>query len=252
MPLLPRTRRPLLAAVLAGLTATLSLLAAPHAHAATTPVYSGTGWKIATTDGIHSLSPKPYMITFTDTASRTRLTPYATAVAAQLTTVTGTLFTVSTLIESPPAAGSCPAERHLILGVKYRPVGTKGMSHAWNCYTNRPGSVDYHAAWGGWAWIDSEYWSTSSWFSTSSTVNTAKVKNAVTHEIGHLVGLTHPNKDLDKDGVVESFECAKTTYGYLPVMCSPSGGYTTASGGGQFTSRDTPGLRQLVANYGLG
>lgn len=234
------------------LLAALLLLVMPgRAHAAT-PVYSGTGWKIATKDGIHSLSPRAYTFTFTDTASRTRLTPYAQAAATQLTSVTGTQFTVSTTIETPPEVGSCPAEHHIILGVKYRPTGTKGMSHAWNCFTNRPGQVDYHAAWGGWAWIDSEYWSTSSWFSTNSTVNTARIKNAVTHEIGHIVGLTHPNRDLDGDGVVESFECAKTTYGYLPVMCSPRGGYTTASGGGQFTSRDTPGLKQLVANYGLG
>ena len=234
------------------LLAALLLLALPgRAHAAT-PVYSGTGWKIATKDGIHSLSPRAYVFTFTDTASRSRLTPYAQAAATQLTSVTGTPFTVSTTIETPPAEGSCPAEHHLILGVKYRPTGVKGMSHAWNCFTNRPGSEDYHAAWGGWAWIDSEYWSTSSWFSTNSTVNTARIKNAVSHEIGHLIGLDHPNKDLDGDGTVENYECAKTTYGYLPVMCSPNGGYTTASGGGQFTSRDTPGLKQLVANYGLG
>lgn len=234
------------------LLAVLLLLAVPgRAHAAT-PVYSGTGWKIATKDGIHSLSPRAYVITFADTASRTRLTPYAQAAATQLTSVTGTTFTVTTTIETPPAVGSCPAEHHLILGVKYRPVGTVGMSYAWNCYTNRPGSVDDHAAWGGWTWIDSEYWSTSSWFSSNSTVNTAKVKNAVTHEIGHLVGLDHPNYDKDGDGKVESYECARTYYGYLPVMCSPNGGYTTSSGGGQFTSIDTPGLRQLVKNYGMG
>ena len=237
---------------LPALIAALLLALAPgRAHAAA-PVYSGTGWKIATADGIHSLSPKPYTFTFTSTSARTRLTPYAKAVAAQLTAVTGTNFAVSTTIESPPAVGSCPKEHHLILGVKYRPVGTQGTSHAWNCFTNRPGSPDYHAAWGGWAWIDSEYWY-ANWFSSNSTVNTARIKNAVTHEIGHLVGLAHPNVDLDKDGKVENYECARTAGGYLPVMCAPGlGGYTTASGGGQFTSRDTPGLRQLVANYGKG
>jgi hypothetical protein len=133
----------------------------------------------------------------------------------------------------------------------YRPTGVKGMSYAWNCYTNRPGQPDDHAAWGGWTWIDSEYWY-ANWWSTNSTVNSAKIKNAITHEIGHLVGLDHPNTDLDGDGTVESYECVRTTYGYLPVMCSPNGGYDTADGGGDFTSKDTPGLRQLVANYGLG
>ncbi|MGW4223053.1 hypothetical protein ACWEG1_06300 [Streptomyces bauhiniae] len=239
-------------AVLPALAAVLLLVVAPAQASVAGPVYSGTGWQIATKDGIHSLDTKdPYLFTFADSASRTRLTPYAQAVAAQLNDVTGLTFTVSTTIEAPPTSG-CPAEHHLILGVKYRPSGIAGMSWAGNCYTNRPGQEDDHAAWGGVTWLDSEYWSTSSWFSSDPTVNTAKTKNAVTHEIGHLIGLDHPNQDLDGDGTVENFECAKTYYGYLPVMCSPNGGYNTTSGGGQFTSIDTPGLRQLVANYGLG
>jgi hypothetical protein len=214
-------------------------------------VYSGTGWKIATKDGIHSISPKPYVITFTDSTSRTRLTPYATAVATQLTDVTGTQFTVTTTLEAAPATGSCPTEHHLILGLKYRPIGDAGVSVAYNCYTNRPGAEDDHAAWGGWTWLDTEYWN-AAWFSTNATINAARIKNAITHEIGHIVGLDHPNRDLDADGKTEDYECARTTYNYLPVMCSPHGGYTTAGGGGLYTSRDTPGLKQLVANYGLG
>lgn len=237
--------------LLPAVAAVLLLALTPgRAHAAT-PVYSGTGWKIATKDGIHSLSPKPYVFTFTSTSSRTRLTPYAKAVAAQLTAVTGTSFTVSTTIETPPAVGSCPKEHHLILGVKYRPVGTKGTSHAWPCFTNRPGQPDYRSVWGGWAWLDSEYWY-SSWFSTNSTVNTAKVRNAVTHEIGHLAGLDHPNYDRDHDGKVENYECYKDSSGNTPVMCSPNGGYLGSTSGGKFTTADVNGLKQLVKNYGLG
>ncbi|WP_394436314.1 gluzincin family metallopeptidase [Streptomyces sp. SGAir0957] len=231
------------------LAAVLLVLATSQATAAV--AYSGTGWKIATKDGVHSLSPRPYVITFTDSASRTRLTPYAKATASQLTEATGTAFTVTTTLESAPAVGGCPAEHHLILGLKYRPSGTVGMSVAYSCYTNRPGQVDDHAAWGGWSWIDTEYWQ-ANWFSTNATVNTAKIKNAITHEIGHMVGLDHPNVDLDGDGKVENGECVRTAKGYLPVMCSPNGGYTTSGGGGLFTSRDTPGLTQLVANYGQG
>ncbi|MEU3528804.1 hypothetical protein AB0E62_33985 [Streptomyces sp. NPDC038707] len=237
---------------LPALLAGLLLALAPGQATAASAVYSGPGWRIDTANGIHSLSPAPYLFTFADSASRTRLTPYAQAVAAQLTSVTGATFTVTTIIEAPPAEGSCPAEHHMVLGVKYRPTGVKGMSRAWSCYTNRPGSPDHHAAWGGWTWIDSEYWY-ANWFSTNATVNAAQIKNAITHEIGHLVGLAHPNTDVDGDGVVEDYECVRTTYGYLPVMCAPGlGGYTTSSGGGQFTSIEAPGLRQLVANYGLG
>jgi len=233
------------------LAALLLMLAAAPARAAT-PVYSGTGWRIWTDAGIHSLGQRPYYFTFATTGSRTRLTPYAKTVAAQLHEVTGLTFTVTTTVEAPPAVGGCPKEHHLILGVKYRPTGTKGMSHAYPCFTDRPGQLDDHTVFSGWAWLDSEYWYTN-WFSTNATVNTARVKNAVTHEIGHLVGLAHPNTDVDKDGTVEAYECVRTTGGYLPLMCAPGlGGYTTSSGGGKFTSRDTPGLKQLVANYGLG
>jgi hypothetical protein len=81
-------------------------------------------------------------------------------------------------------------------------------------------------------------------------VNEARRRNAVTHELGHLA-LGHPNRDLDRDGIVEPYECERTAYGYLPVMCSPSGGYTSSAGGGKFTSVDTPGLRQMVRNWSL-
>lgn len=250
-----RARLPLLAALLA---AALLLLTAGPARAgaparATAPTLSGTGWQIWADAQIHSLDTQdPYLVTFADTTSRTRLTPYATAVAAQLHEVTGLTFTVTSTTEAPPAVGSCPTEHHLILGVTYRPTGAKGISRTFPCYTNRPGQPDDHAVWGGWTWIDSEYW-TADWFSTNSTLNTARIKNAVTHELGHLVGLAHPNTDVDKDGTVEDYECVKTTKGYLPVMCAPGlGGYTTAGGGGLFTSRDTPGLTQLVNNYGMG
>ncbi|MEU9470404.1 hypothetical protein AB0D78_28070 [Streptomyces avermitilis] len=239
-----------LATLTALLTAALLILAAAPARAAG-PVYAGTGWRIWTDAGIHSLGKDPYQFTFASTSSRTRLTPYAKAVAAQLHEVTGLTFTVTTTVEAPPASG-CVTEHHLILGVKYRPTGVKGMSHAYPCFTDRPGQPDDHAAWGGYAWIDSEYWY-AHWFSSNATVNAARIKNVVTHEIGHLVGLAHPNTDVDRDGKVEDFECVKTTYGYLPVMCAPGrGGYTSSTSGGKFTSRDTPGLVQLVKNYGLG
>jgi hypothetical protein len=247
-----RTRRAVGFGIAAAVGLILAATPTPARGATTGPVYSGTGWKIWTSAGIHSLDRDPYTITFATSASRTRLTPYAKAIASQLTAVTGTRFTVTTTIEAPPTGG-CVKEHHLILGVKYRPTGAKGVSHAYPCYTNRPGQPDNHTAWGGWVWMDSEYWSSSHWFSTNSTTNTAMTKNAVTHEFGHLVGLAHPNYDRDKDGTVEPFECVKNSAGRRPVMCAPSGGYMGATTGGKFTTEyDVPGLKQLVKNYGLG
>jgi hypothetical protein len=145
------------------------------------------------------------------------------------------------------AATSCPSKHRIVVHYTYRPLGTKGMSQARPCYNTTDGS-----AWGGHLLMDSEYWTTSSWFSTNSTLNEAYRKNAVTHELGHILGLDHPNYDRDKDGVVESYECVKNTGGWTPVMCSPNGGVRTSTGAGRFvTEFDLPGLRQMLANYYL-
>ncbi|WP_328582527.1 M12 family metallo-peptidase [Streptomyces sp. NBC_00370] len=227
--------------------AALGLLPAMSASAAGTQVYSGKGWK-ALAD-IHSLSGDGtgYTIQFASADAKTKLTPAAKQAAAQLTSVTGIKFTLSTTIKASTEACATTPRHVLTLGAKYRPLdGQAGMSGGWNCYNTADRS-----AWGGWAWIDTEYWTEPNWFSTDATVNASKIKNAVVHEIGHTIGLDHPNKDLDGDGTVASFECDLTTDKYLPVMCSPNGGYTAAADGGKFTSLETPGLKQLAANWTL-
>jgi hypothetical protein len=74
--------------------------------------------------------------------------------------------------------------------------------------------------------------------------------DSINHEIGHMVGLDHPNRDLNHDGAAD-FECPLTPKRYRPLMCSPNGGYTSADGGGKFTSIETPGLKQLAVNWTL-
>jgi hypothetical protein len=211
-----------------------------------TPTYSGTGWKAETSYGIYSLSPEPYTIVFADTTARTKLTPYLTGPAAQVTSQVGVTVTVSTLIDTTPAT-SCPSKHHIVVHYTYRPLGTAGMSQARPCYAIADGS-----AWGGHVLMDSEYWTVANWFSTDPALNEAYRKNATTHELGHILGLEHPNVDLDKDGVLERFECVKNSAGWTPVMCRPNGGYRTSTGAGKFvTEFDVAGLRQLLANYAL-
>lgn len=227
----------------------LTALPSVSAHAAGTQVYSGTGWKIDNASGLYSLSGDGtgYTIQFADAEARTDLGEDADQVAAQLTAVTGIKFTVSTALKASPE--NCAAQpRHVLtLAVKYRPLdGKEGFSRALQCY-----NTGDHSVWGGWAFMDTEYWSIPDWFSTDKTLNKSKIKNAITHEVGHLVGFDHPNTDLDGDGTVADFECARTPKNYLPVMCSPNGGYTAAADGGNFTSLDTPGLKQLAANWTL-
>jgi hypothetical protein len=211
-----------------------------------TPTYSGNGWKAATEHGIYSLSPEPYVIVFADTTARTKLTPYLTGPAAQVTSEVGVTVTVSTTIDTTDAT-SCPAKHRIVVHYGYQPMGLKGMSQARPCYAIADGS-----AWGGHILMDSEYWTTNSWFSTDPVKNDSYRKNAVTHELGHILGLDHPNEDRDKDGTVESYECVTTSTGTRPVVCSPSGGYLNSVDAGKFTPPfDLPGLRQLLANYTL-
>lgn len=234
-----RTRIRALATITAAAAIALTAIAATPAHATTGPVYSGYGWQINTARGIYSLDPsKPFTFVFANTSARSRLTPYLTGPAAQFTSVTGIKAAVSTTIDTTPRS-TCPARGRIVVHLEYRPGGTKGMSLALACHAS-DGS-----AWGGHILIDSEYWY------AGYAITEARRKNAVTHEFGHMF-LNHPNYDRDKDGAVEWYECDKTAYGYLPVMCSPGGGYTSSTGSGKFTSIDTPGLAQAVKNFGLG
>jgi hypothetical protein len=234
-------------ALAALLTAATTLLATPSTGAAATgPVYEGRGWRINTVKGIYSLSPDPYEIVFADTTARTRLTPYLTRPAAQITAITGVQVTVTTLIDTTPR-DQCPPRHRIVVHYTHQPMGVAGYSQAYPCYANANNS-----AWGGHVLMDSEYWEQPNWFSTDPVINEGYRKNLVTHELGHVIGLDHPNYDQDGDGQVEPYECVTTASGTRPTVCSRNGGYLNAVDAGKFTPPfDEPGLKQLAANYYL-
>jgi hypothetical protein len=244
----PRPIRRILALTLAlaGILAAF-LIAAPGTRAVTTsPTYKGTGWTAWTSNGIYSLSPGPYTIVFANSTARTRLSPYLTGPAGQVTASVGVPVTVTTLLDSTPVT-SCPAKHRIIVHYTYRPMGVKGMSQTRACHGTADGS-----AWSAHISIDTEYWSTSSWFSTNATTNSGYRRDTVAHELGHALGLDHPNTDLNKNGVVSSGECVKNTAGVKPVMCSTNRGSIPSTVAGRYTSEfDLPGLRQMAANYYL-
>lgn len=243
--------------LLALVTVLLAGAFTPTAHA-TSPVYAGPGWKALTKDNIYSLSPDPYQVVFADTTARTRLAKYFKIPAIQVTRTVGVPITVTTTIDTTPTS-TCPTYHRIVVHYTHQPLGQRGMSAAWPCYHTGNGS-----AWGGHLHMDSEYWETPAWFSTNPTINEAWRKDTATHELGHMLGLDHPNTDVDRDGRVEAQECVKDTNGLKPIMCSPNRGNPLARPArtgrvayigmtaGMFTEDfDLRGLRQLLANYTL-
>ncbi|MFF4746805.1 hypothetical protein [Streptomyces sp. NPDC001268] len=229
------------------LAAAMLVLAAPPAHPATTePVYEGRGWKINTELGIYSLNPDPYEIVWADTTARDKLKSYFTKPAAQVKALTGVTINVTDTVDVTPNT-VCPLRHRIVVSYSHRPVGLAGTSQARPCYEIANGS-----AWGGHILMNSEYWTTANWFSTDPVKNDAYRASAVSHELGHILGLDHPNYDKDGDGAVEPYECVTTATGTRPTMCSPNGGYFNAIDSGKFTPPfDEPGLKQLIDNWYL-
>ena len=205
-------------------------------------VSSGTGWTLGYPDQVTSIAPVTYTITFDSVAARTKLKPYMQAITAHTQTlVPGTTFVVSDTV-TPMTPFACQTTRTLAVSLEYRPMGQAGMGQGGNCYM-----LSDHSLHSGWMRMDTEWWY-ANWFSTNATTNEQKIKNAVIHEFGHAIGLGHPNKDLDADGVVEAYECVKNTDGYRPVLCSPNGG-SLNSNAGKWTMLEQAGVRMLTTNY---
>ncbi|MEU6480354.1 hypothetical protein ABZ858_26420 [Streptomyces sp. NPDC047017] len=233
--------------------AAATLLTAGHASAAGTQVYKGTGWQLessmtASGDGIHSLNKNAtYTITFADSAARKTLEYYYKPLADWMTKQTGVKFTVSaTNLPEPTACSTAPIHT-IVIGLKTRPMKDKGMSHTSPCYDTRDDT-----AYGAWIDMDKEYWDHPGWFSgtgKNTTLDFAMIWNANAHELGHAIGLDHPNT-RDSKGVVKPFDCVKNSAGWRPLMCSPNGGPTNKTGV-NYTAYDIAGIKQLVANYTL-
>jgi len=215
------------------------------AHAAN----NGVGWKLESGSPYYIESLRhhsTYTLSFVTKTARDRLTPYLRIPVAQLNAMpevkaAGITFKLSTTIEGGTnlknkkyCAGSA---NHIMFTLAHRPLnGQKGMSQAKPCYNTTDNS-----AWGGYVLMDDEYWNSAGkendWFGSDKAKNTAMTRNAITHELGHMMGLDHPDP--------KSFDPKENK----PVMTSPNGGYLNANGG-KYTAADQRGIRKLVSNGG--
>jgi hypothetical protein len=214
------------------------------AGAALLSVTSGTGWEaMPQVDGIYAANP--FVINFGSESAKNTLLPYAQFIEAQLEATTDLEFDIVTspYLDGTPTCAEVP---YHTITLRYRSnYYGDGSSHGINCITQE------NTTWGGWAYINSDYWTIPDMFYADDIKNESVRKNVVSHEFGHILGLSHPNP-VDSNGEDVWGNCVPEAL--QPLLCILSngypGGYLAQANAGKFTSYDLNGLNQLIANVG--
>jgi hypothetical protein len=190
-------------------------------HAATIgPVTSGNGWKLNAPRITH-IDTQPWSITFHDTASRTKLTPYLKYTAAELSSYLGVKITVTTRIV--PASTTTCTRGHVIT---YRYMSKPNPDRPNQSFAAVCGN-NVQAADGASVYINSDYWSPTRRFSEPVRMN------VIWHESAHAVGLAHPTT------------CPTNAAGLRPLMCADTYKDLRTR---RYSPYEATAFRHLVAN----
>jgi len=213
-------------------------------HAATLTT-AGTGWKLTTQLGVTSASPsQTYTVTYQSDTVRRWYAPQIQRAVDQINSTTGLHLAIGGVEAMDP--NKCGPDWHIQVLELKDPMGPDhpGWSQGMPCPNPAMGMSR-----GGIVAMNSSY-RDGSW-----NITPEALQDTAVHEVLHGLGLDHPNTDIDKDGVVEPYECVATSYGNKPIMCSPNGGYSTWNNVGRLTGYDINGINALIANaqaQGLG
>ncbi|MFF0548370.1 ricin-type beta-trefoil lectin domain protein [Streptomyces sp. NPDC004311] len=226
--------------------------AAPAAGADAPAPPQGEGWKLS---GSTQWLATGYTIKFYDRKSADWLGPYVQATAADLRRITNLPVTVDT---RPVGWEYVRPKGEVVLGVLHRPCvppaegGTMG-SKGWKVVRDGSGTANLSCGFtsssvpstvtSGHAYIDDSFFTAAG--KPTAAMGETYMRNHVSHEIGHTLGLAHANRSLTKSDCVKG-----TDSGQFPVMCSPTYAYQDKRAGTYVQQYDVQGLRVLAAGAG--
>ncbi|MFJ3724098.1 ricin-type beta-trefoil lectin domain protein [Streptomyces sp. NPDC090045] len=213
---------------------------------------SGEGWKLS---GATKWLQTGYTIKFYDQKSADWLAPYVQASAADLRRITNLPVSVDT---RPVGWDYVRPKGEVIFGVLHHPCvppadeGSMGSS-GWKVVRDGSGAAKLSCGFtsssvaetvtSGHAYIDDEFFAPDG--KPAAAWGEPYLRNHVSHELGHTLGLAHANRSLTRSDCVKG-----TDSGQFPVMCTPTIAYQDKRAGTYVQQFDVQGLRRLATGAG--